>query len=129
MCGIVAILSRRSDRDPPTATELLALLDDGLAAWRERAEVVVGLEALASEVANADGLLRGGPGVRALLADPGLAAALRGRLESVDAAILEAEACVEQLTPAELERGNAALVAARDAAWAIRRDRLRTADA
>ncbi len=137
MCGIIAVVRRPSDRVPATSAELRALVEEAVAAAAGIADMAPG-EALADHLATtplplvaADALLRGSPGVRTLLADPtlaptldGLAASIEARADAVDGALDHAESLGSS---AELERVNAALVALRDAAWALRRDRLPTA--
>src|SRR6478609_733690 len=109
MCGIVAILSRPSTREVPAAAELIRLLDAAVAAGA--------LADAAQLTARVDSLLKGVPGVLALLADADLGPAL---IAGLDRAGLSAEA---------LERANAELIDLLDATWAVRRDRLRTAAA
>src|SRR6266536_3229558 len=106
MCGIIAVVRRPSDRQPP---ELAGLLD------------------------TVERELHGAAGLACLLADPDgrarldrLAAELERRVERLEAAI-DAEAAA---MPADaLEAVNAALVGAKDGLWAIRRDRIASAAA
>ncbi len=127
MCGIIAILARPASRPAPTPEELVALLD--------RAVVAADggdLAAATGFVATADLLLHGTPGVSALVGHPELAPALLTRLDRLDAHAVAREAELESaagLDPDQLERANSELIAFRDAAWAIRKDRLRTAEA
>ncbi|MGH9137516.1 MAG: hypothetical protein ACRD0G_10775, partial [Acidimicrobiales bacterium] len=65
MCGIIAVVRRRADRPPPDPGTVRALLDEALAA-----------PAAAGPLEEADRLLRGVPGVQALLAAPDLVAAV-----------------------------------------------------
>src|SRR6266542_3857958 len=84
-------------------------------------------------LAGVDRRLRGTPGLACLLADPDgrgqldkLAAELERRVERLEAAV-DAEAAA---MPADaLEAVNAALVGAKDGLWAIRRDRVASAEA
>ena len=75
--------------------------------------------------------LRGTAGVRALLADPGLLAALDDLTAELGKALDTREAGVddESFDSQSLERFNAAVIRLKDALWAIQRDRLRTARA
>jgi len=123
MCGIVAIVRRPSRRLPPSAAEVLAGLEAVRTASpdpRSLARTAAGLEAAA-------GLLAGVPGLLAL-AERGLAAEVWRHLDSVDASVTEVEAALDtgRLHPpaAELEALNAAIVRLKDAAWALRHDRL-----
>jgi glutamine---fructose-6-phosphate transaminase (isomerizing) len=138
MCGIVAVLRRSSGRMPPDGTHLLAELERAVAGLAEAGgqSPAAGPEALAAvaeRIEGVDALLRGAPGVRALLADGGLAAGverhagqLQLALERVEAALDTGEA---DLSSADLEAVNAALVRCKDAVWTVGRDRLRTARA
>jgi glutamine---fructose-6-phosphate transaminase (isomerizing) len=124
MCGIIAILGRPSTRPTPTPSELLDLID--------AAVVANNLTAAADSLTIADSLLKGVPGVCALLDRHELAAAITARLDQIDARVSAAETALEsatELLPDQIEATNAELIAVRDALWALRRDRLRTADA
>ena len=123
MCGIVAVVSRPSTRAVPAVDELLALLDAAVAAPT--------LSTAADAVARVDTLLKGVPGVLALLGDADLAVSIVARLDQLDARAAERERELDgSLLPAdELERANAELIELLDACWAVRRDRLRTAAA
>ena len=122
MCGIIAILSRPSTRAVPEAAELLDLLDAALA------DESVGDAAL--RVSRCDQLLHGVPGVCALVGRHELVAAIGARLDQLEARASAHEHWIEgatELTADQIERSNAELIALRDATWAIRHDRLRTA--
>jgi len=128
MCGVVAVLRRRSGGAPPDAAELSADLDAALAALAAGppglADAAAGLEAL-------DGRLRGPAGVRVLAAHPDLAARLAAAMVETRSGIAGLEADLDArrlpLAGAELEAANAALVRLKDAVWAIATDRLRAA--
>ncbi len=124
MCGIVAIVSRPSQRPAPAADTLLGLLDQAVAS-------PVLVDAAAS-VAEADRLLHGAPGVQALVGRSELIAGITARLDQIDARIADRDAELEAavgLTPEAIEASNAELLALRDAVWAVRKDRVRTARA
>lgn len=140
MCGIIAVVRRRSTRQPPSADELIALLEplsSRLAtvahAGVDSGVVVDAVVAAVESARSAERLLRGVPGVCALVDNAGLAAAI----DRAVAAASEQVAAIEVLLDrdgatwpsAELEAANAQLVALRDALWAVQRDRLRTARA
>jgi len=134
MCGIVAIVSRLAERPAPTPDELLALLDEAVAAiTASPAQPFELLAALAEPVEVVDALLHGVPGIQALVAQPALGAAMVARLDRLDEAVERCERLMESgdaTTDAEqIERLNAAVVRARDSLWAVRHDRLRTARA
>ena len=133
MCGIIAVIRRPSHRAVPTRDDILGLVSgtagdlEGIAL--EQADGP--LAKVAERLATADTLLRGTPGLRLLLSDPGLTDSLRAELKSLNAHLddletdLDAKATVDSL---DLEAVNSQLIAARDGAWAIERDRLRAAE-
>ena len=128
MCGIVAVVARPPTRPVPGSREVLGALDAAVAAAVRAGSLVDRLLAAAGHAGEADGLLRGVPGVLALVHRPELAAALTPRLDALDAVIAEGDAAVDA-EPADIEALNAALVRLRDVVWAIGRDRIRTARA
>src|SRR5215207_949075 len=130
MCGIVAILTRPDGRQDPAPADVLAALDAALAAPLPPAAPPAVVSTVAGHASRADRLLRGVAGVSVLATRPELRAAVIARLDVLDARADEVERHLETIdVPAELEAGNAALVELRDALWAVRRDRLRSADA
>ena len=91
----------------------------------------------ATAVADADRLLRGVPGVRALLEAPGLRIGVTNLIDGLSRQILELEGRldadevgrgVDAVDGVELERVNASVIALKDAVWAVQRDRLRAAE-
>ena len=144
MCGIIAVVRRPSLRQPPSADEITDRLEAASRALAQitdpSASLPAGLEAAiaaaAAEVAEADRLLRGVAGVRALLEAPGLKVTVSNLISGLDRQVTELEgrldsdtaASVMMLAGAELELVNAAVIALKDAVWAVRRDRLRAAD-
>ena len=105
-------------------SEIHALLDQAVAATT--------LTDAAALVGRVDALLKGVPGVHALIGRHELVAAITARLDQIDGRASAREAELEAdgvLTPDELELANAELIAVRDALWAVRKDRLRTAEA
>jgi len=134
MCGIIAVARRRHDRPAPDAATVLDLvagtpaLIDGAATGGDPRKA---LESAASRLAEADGLLRGTAGVRALIGSSDLVAGLERALVDVDESLARLDARLDDLLSdqgtADQEAINAALVGVRDGAWAIGRDRLRTA--
>ena len=122
MCGIIGILSRPSTRAVPEAGELTDLLDRAVAA-----ETMVEAAAL---VGRCDALLHGVPGVQALIGRRELVVSLTARLDRLDERALAAEGVLEaspDLVPDEVERIGTEIIALRDAVWAVRNDRFRTA--
>src|SRR4051794_36065073 len=127
MCGIVGVVSRPPTRPAPTADDIIRRLDTALEHRPEVAAVVV-------PAAEVDALLRGLPGVAALTARVDLVASIVARLDQLEAFAADVEARLDAnddpagiLDAAALERANADLIALKDALWAIRHDRLRTA--
>ena len=130
MCGIVAVVRQPSRRPLPDAAEVLARLDTCavvLGAWRT--DAATALTGTAGHLEEVDLLLRGVPGVRALLDGGALPGDVRHRVEAVEAELGEVERRLDagELRVDDLEKVNAALVRARDAAWAVLHDRVRTA--
>ena len=122
MCGIIAILARPSARAVPTAAELIGGLD--------RAVAAADLSTATAAVAEVDRLLHGTPGVRALVGRSDVVAALVARLDQLEARAAERDVVLEadtSLSPDSLEAAAGELIAFRDAIWAVRRDRIRTA--
>ena len=137
MCGIVAVLARPSLRPPPSPNEVgptfKRVLDD-LAAVGGDADAATQARALraATEALSAlDASLRGVPGLTCLLGDPVAVEAVEDGTTRVDGVLASFEAALEAggvaAETAQLEELNAALVKARDAIWALRRDRLEAA--
>ncbi len=127
MCGIIGIVSRPPTRPTPSPDEIVGGLDVALAL---RPDVV----AVASRVAEVDAILRGLPGVLALLDHIETVASITARLDQLDAFAADLEHVLDGndyasggLDALQLERANAELIALKDALWAIRHDRLSTA--
>jgi len=133
MCGIIAVLRRRSDRPVPAPDELTAILrgaaDEVAAA--PVADLGRTLSAVVERVEALDRLLRGTAGIKALLGERALPGTIDGLVESIAAALDDREAALDdaELTGIDLESANAAVVRLKDATWTVRRDRLRTARA
>ena len=126
MCGIIGIVSRPPTRATPDAADLIAGLSRAVDAAEADDLVAGGQEARA-----VDDALRGLPGVLALIGHVDLVAAITTRLDRLDARALDAERRLDANTGGldadELEQANAELIDLKDALWAIRHDRLRTA--
>ena len=134
MCGIIAVARRTAERPPPEPSTVLALVQgtaDLVTTCRVGRDVRGPLDEVAARLAEADGLLRGTPGVRALLGDGSLVAGLEAALSDLAGAIAALDSRLDEVLAdrptGEQEEIAAALVAVRDGAWAIGRDRLRTA--
>jgi len=124
MCGIIGILSRPGSRAVPEAADIVALLDAAVASQHD-------LHMVADALMAADQMLRGDAGIQCMAANPALAASLIERLNLVDAVADAEEARIDALhvDTSTLDSESARLSRVRDASWAIRRDRLRTAEA
>ncbi len=127
MCGIIGIVSRPLDEgdDGPSPAQILDRLDAAVRAGEQGD--VAGLGHLVGE---ADQLLHGVPGTRALVGHLELVAGIEARLARLDALLDAHEAELEDggdRPPEAIEEAAAILITARDAVWAVRHDRLRTA--
>jgi glucosamine--fructose-6-phosphate aminotransferase (isomerizing) len=133
MCGIIAVLRRRSRRQPPlpeSLTTAVAAAELALAGAFE----VQALAAAADAMTGLDRELKGVPGLRTLLAAPAVAAALRARVARLQERLQEFERTLDETatlgTPdPAIEQRNAAVVRLKDALWAVQRDRLPHAEA
>jgi glucosamine--fructose-6-phosphate aminotransferase (isomerizing) len=133
MCGIIGVVRRRATRVPPELAPLVAELDGAIARLDGWTGDVADLEAAASAIERVDTALRGVPGVRALLGDRSGTLTVEHCAEQLTDRLISVEADLDggavRLDPAPLESVNAALLRAKDATWAVRQDRLRTARA
>ncbi len=141
MCGIFAVVRRPQTRSVPQPEEIIDLLESAAASLASAVEIgpsaaqSVPLRAAATAVEAADQSLRGVPGVRALLENAGLQAQVANVIAGIEMQISAIEKALDHdatsshslVVGADLENLNAALLAAKDAAWAVRRDRLRAA--
>lgn len=132
MCGIVAIVRGTNHGSPAD----IAALARRLVALEARLEIDPGswpqrMTEVADELKAVDRCLRGVPGVTGLLGDPQSAQAISENCSRLGELVLDAEAYLDdpshELDAAQVEPTNAALLACKDALWAIGRDRLRAA--
>src|SRR2546429_7512026 len=119
---------------PPNGAHLVGELEEAVGAVGETGGVSAdALRQAAAQVEGVDALLRGAPGVRALLGDRPLAVGLEHHAEQLQLGTDRVEAALDahaaDLSTVELEEVNAALVRLKDAVWAVGHDRLRTARA
>src|SRR5947207_637438 len=134
MCGIIAVVRRRSHRVAPGREDILELLNPvaELLADDDLRSLDLRLERAADALEEANTLLRGVRGVEALLHLPDLRAAVAHEAEEVAPSIAAIDARLDAgaaAGPERLERINAALARVKDARWAIAKDRLRTVEA
>ena len=132
MCGIIAIVQRPSRRQPPDAKDVLALLDEARAVLdHDAADLASSVHRAAVAVEKVDRLLRGAAGVRALVGHSSVTSLVGHGITAVDERALAHEQRVDRgevrFEPKQLEAFNAALIRLKDAVWAVRNDRLRTA--
>ncbi len=130
MCGIIAVVRRTPTRRPVPVASLVDRLAEveGLLGGPIDPDALAGAAEVLAEV---DTALRGVPGLLSLRED----AAATGRLGALVERLGELAAAVERdldapsglVDPSRLEATNAALIRAKDALWAIGRDRLRAA--
>jgi len=124
MCGIIGILPKPGTRTAPSSADILQLLDVAVAAGTTLRDVADALMA-------ADQLLRGDAGIQALAGNLSLASDIVSRLDLIDAMADAEERRIDALhaDTVTLDAQASALSRVKDASWALRRDRLRTADA
>ncbi|MGY6502771.1 MAG: SIS domain-containing protein [Acidimicrobiales bacterium] len=133
MCGIIAVVPRPDGRPAPSSGEVVEPIERAVALLAvDAATLTPGvIDEAAAELAAADRRLRGAPGVRAMTASSELPVTIAGLLDDVDVTVAALEVRLEtgDLGPDDLEAFNQALTRLKDASWAVRRDRLRTAAA
>lgn len=128
MCGIIAVLRRRGQRQPPAAAALLQHV--AVAASHLTSPLTTaGLQQAATALAELNRLLGGVPGLSTLLQARELARALADRLQVLHQRVAEHERGLDtqaghEAADATIEQHNAALVALKDSLWAVLRDRL-----
>ena len=124
MCGIIGILPRPCTRSAPAPSDILVLLDAALSAGTDMAAVADALMA-------ADQLLRGDAGMQTIAGNVSLIREILSRLDVLDTTADVEETRIDSLhtDTVTLDAEALRLSRVRDACWAIRRDRLRTAEA
>ncbi len=133
MCGIIGVVRRRSSRAVPALAPLVSQLEAAVARLQAWSGEVTSLDAAAAMVEDVDRLLRGVPGVCALLTDRPGALGIEHHSAALTDLLTAAERRLDQdassLGVADLEAVNAAMLRAKDAVWAVHNDRLRIARA
>lgn len=134
MCGIIAVVRRRSERVAMAPDALVELLATALADMEPVMDALPErLESAAACLARVDTELRGVPGLTALVGDPAGTAAIARHVELLSErsdrveALLDSTDAAAAMGTALLETTNAALIRCKDAIWALGRDRLRAA--
>src|SRR3954468_18371197 len=125
MCGIIAVVRRKTTRTPPSPDDILGRLQplpDLLETDLTDAGLEQLLRATVAALDDVNTLLGGVPGVQCLLLSPDVPAAVAahcggvaGGLERIDRELDRGRLMFE---PERLERVNAALVQAKDLQWA-----------
>ncbi|MEY2968640.1 MAG: putative glucosamine-6-phosphate synthase [Actinomycetota bacterium] len=126
MCGIICVLSRKASRPAPGRDEVLAALDEGrrLLELRDPTRVAEAARTLSI----ADGLLKGEPGVRALVGNRELVSGVNAAVAAMLPVLAVVEADLEAADDAHaIEASAEAIAAVKDVLWSLRNDRLRTA--
>jgi len=133
MCGIIGVVRRRATRVPPDIAPLVAELDAAVAHLDDWRGDVAPLAAAAAGIEQVDAALRGVAGVRALLGDRTGMLTIEHRADRIAELLTAGEVGLDaggvRVERSDLERVNAALLRAKDATWAVRKDRLRGARA
>jgi glucosamine--fructose-6-phosphate aminotransferase (isomerizing) len=134
MCGIIAVVRRRSERAAPAPDALLASLDAAVSDMEPvLADLSARLDTAASVLAEVDRDLRGVPGLTTMVGDLAATSAIARRVDTLAEladrveALLDSSDAAAALSTAQLETTNASLIRCKDAIWAIGRDRLRAA--
>ena len=131
MCGIIAIVRKRTSRVAPDVEQLVGDINQALASFPDPA--TQGLDTALADTADAlagvDRSLRGEAGLAAMLANPEAVQSAADAITKIRERVADVEAYLEaqgDSLPA-LEAVNGALVKLKDALWAIERDRFRAA--
>ncbi len=134
MCGIIAVLRRKTRRQAPKPEQIQQCLAQAKTAMLASADMTTRLQAwqdTAGHLHQANQLLLGAAGLSCLLQHPELQQELGGCMQELQDQVNGQEQELDQADgdiTDELEALNAALVDLNDKIWALRRDRLRTAD-
>ena len=126
MCGIICVLSRKADRPAPSRDEVLAALDEGrrLLELRDPSRVAEAAQALGA----ADTMLKGEPGVRALVGNRELVSGVNAAVTAMAPMLAVIESDLEAADDAHaIEASAESIAAVKDVLWSLRNDRLRTA--
>ena len=132
MCGIIAVLRRKSRRSSPAAAVVeqavahaVRTLHAGFTASH--------IDDAASALRALDDQLRGVPGLMCLLANPATTASAKSQLSALHEQIAAFERSLDQSSndavDEQIELRNAALVRLKDALWSVWQDRIPHAEA
>ncbi len=131
MCGIIAIVRRRTTRALPDVAHLALEISQALTGFPDPSgtDLAQGLASTSERLTAVDRELRGEAGLAAMLNKPEVMEQAAESIAAIKSKVTEVEAYLESQGDAlpALEAVNGALVQLKDAVWAIERDRLRAA--
>lgn len=128
MCGIIGVVRRPDHRPALDRTVVLDRVAAVIHALESDAPLLDRLGDAGRLAVDLDLDLRSMPGVRALVDDPELLARCGHHFAELADLVVATEAIIDETVAVdEAEAYNAAMIALKDAAWALQRDRLRTA--
>ncbi len=138
MCGIIAIVQRRSTKTVPTNSEIAALLETATNAAQsvgqkdDAQQLVDALTAASDALGTLDLRLRGAAGVTALLEEPSLIGGIEHGIGEIRKWIDSIDRALDDAGTADAFAGgevlNVALVRCKDLLWSIGNDRLGAAE-
>ncbi len=126
MCGIIAIVRRKSSRSAPSAVDILDRVER--AAANLDLSSATSLTSVSNELAVVNELMLGVPGAQTMLANPGLGERVRQLLEPLTAALARADQLELDDSKVVDEARNAALTVLKDQVWAVAHDRVGVID-
>ena len=124
MCGIIAIVRRRTQRSNPSATRVRSLLegvpDTAPTDLQEIQQLLESLDLLENETS-------GMPGTITFLENPELISLLIEKCEGIEAAIGDFESSLDHndYVLQDIEKTNACIIQAKDLIWTLSNDRVR----
>ncbi len=124
MCGIIAIVRRRTQRSNPSATRVRSLLegvpDTAPTGLQEIQQLLESLALLENETS-------GMPGTITFLENPELISLLIEKCEGIEAAIGDFESSLDHndYVLQDIEKTNACIIQAKDLIWTLSNDRVR----
>ncbi len=133
MCGIIAVVRRRSDRQPIDAAALVAALEAAATGFEGSNDVSPQIiDDLSSTLEARDGELRSFAGIEAMCASSESLRGARAAVRRLSARLTTVESEIGRhfagLSDLELESANASLIRLKDVVWALDRDRFRAVD-
>ncbi|NOX29460.1 MAG: SIS domain-containing protein [Actinobacteria bacterium] len=131
MCGIIGVVRRRDERPPLLGADVRLLASEISSYLSTDVAFLERLTSASSAAHSLDLSLRSLPGVRCLVADPELVVELGRILDALSVEIEAIDAALDRGDAADrdAEAVNAAMISLKDGVWALRRDRLRNAEA